>query len=67
METARPILVKSTVVSNGLNISCRIVYYINHGELPSYVEGEVLYTDGTVENGTLILKKGVVNNGVLTL
>lgn len=36
-------------------------------DVPSYVEGEVLYTDGTVENGTLVLKKGVVNNGVLTL
>ena len=50
-----------------IKVTCRIVYYINDGELPSYVEGEVLYTDGTVENGTLILKKGVVNNGVLTL
>lgn len=50
-----------------VKVTCRIVYYINHGELPSYVEGEVLYTDGTVENGTLISKKGVVNNGVLTL
>lgn len=50
-----------------VKVTCRIVYYINHGELPSYVEGEVLYTDGTVENGTLVLKKGVVNNGVLTL
>lgn len=50
-----------------IKVTCRIVYYINHGELPSYVEGEVLYTDGTIENGTLILKKGVVNNGVLTL
>jgi hypothetical protein len=67
METTRPILVQSTIASNGLNISCRIVYYIKHGEPPSYVEGEVLYTDGTVENGTLILKKGVVNNGLLIL
>lgn len=50
-----------------IKVTCRIVYYINHGELPSYVEGEVLYTDGTVDNGTLVLKKGVVNNGVLTL
>jgi hypothetical protein len=50
-----------------IKVTCRIVYYINHGELPSKVEGEILYTDGTVENGTLILKKGVVNNGVLTL
>lgn len=50
-----------------IKVTCRIVYYINHGELPSYVEGEVLYTDGSVENGTLVLKKGVVNKGVLTL
>lgn len=67
METTRPILVHSTIVSNGLNISCRIVYYINHGELPSYIEGEVLYIDGTVENNMLVLKKGVVNNGILIL
>lgn len=57
----------NVAVGASIKVTCRIVYYINHGELPSYVEGEVLYTDGTVENGTLILKKGVVNNGVLTL
>lgn len=57
----------NVAVGASIKVTCRIVYYINHGEIPSYVEGEVLYTDGTVENGTLVLKKGVVNNGVLTL
>lgn len=56
----------NVAVGASIKVTCRIVYYINHGEIPSYVEGEVLYTDGTVENGTLVLKKGVVNNGVLT-
>lgn len=52
----------------GIKVTCRIVYYINHGEIPPEVQGEVLViTDGSVENGTLVLKKGVVNNGVLTL
>lgn len=52
-----------------IKVTCRIVYYINHGEIPPEIQGEVLViTDGSVENGsTLVLKKGVVNNGVLTL
>ena len=60
-------------INSGIKLTCRVVFYVNKGEhvptpeVPSYVEGEVLYTDGTVENGTLVLKKGVVNNGVLTL
>ena len=50
-----------------LKVTCQVVYYINHGEIPAEVQGEVLViTDGSVENGTLVLKKGVVNNGVLT-
>ena len=64
-------------INSGIKLTCRVVFYVNKGEppspdvptpdVPSYVESEVLYTDGTVENGTLVLKKGVVNNGVLTL
>jgi hypothetical protein len=64
-------------INSGIKLTCRVVFYVNKGEppspdvptpdVPSYVEGEVWYTDGTVENDTLILKKGVVNNGVLTL
>lgn len=51
-----------------IKVTCRIVYYINHGEIPPEIQGEVLViADGSVENGTLVIKKGVVNNGVLTL
>ena len=50
-----------------IKVTCRIVYYINHGEIPAEVNGEVLLVDGSVADGTLTLKKGVVENGVLTL
>lgn len=49
-----------------IKVTCRIVYYVNHGEIPPEFQGEVLViTDGNIENGALILKKGVVENGCL--
>lgn len=57
----------NVAVGASIKVTCRIVYYVNHGEIPPEIQGEVLViTDGSVENGTLVLKKGVVNNGVLT-
>jgi hypothetical protein len=51
-----------------IKVTCRIVYYVNHGEIPPEIQGEALViTDGSVENGTLVLKKGIVKNGVLIL
>ena len=50
-----------------LKVTCTVVYYINKGEIPAKVEGEVLIIDGSINDSTLVLKRGVVNNGVLTL
>lgn len=50
-----------------LKVTCSIVFYINKGEIPAKVEGEVLIIDGSINDSTLVLKRGVVNNGVLTL
>lgn len=58
----------NVAVGASIKVTCRIVYYINHGEIPPEIQGEILViADGSVENGTLVIKKGVVNNGVLTL
>lgn len=44
-----------------------VVYYINKGETPATVAGNVLIVEGQLEDGALILKKGVERNGVLAL
>lgn len=54
-------------IGHSLRVTCMVVYYINKGETPATVAGNVLIVEGQLEDGALILKKGVERNGVLAL